>query len=127
MRFLKKDIIAIVVIIVFVIGINFITDKIMSDSVFEIISIANEIDIELETKINMEKVYLLDEKWEEKENALAFFSEHDELEKVTKEVKKLVVSSNNKLKYEIKDEIEQIRFLLSHIEEKNKLLLKNIF
>ena len=127
MRFLKKDIIAIVVIIVFVIGINFITDKIMSDSVFEIISIANEIDIELETKINMEKVYLLDEKWEEKENALAFFSEHDELEKVTKEVKKLVVSSINKLKYEIKDEIEQIRFLLSHIEEKNKLLLKNIF
>ena len=127
MRFLKKDIIAIVVIIVFVIGINFITDKIMSDSVFEIISIANEIDIELETKINMEKVYLLDEKWDEKENALAFFSEHDELEKVTKEVKKLVVSSNNKLKYEIKDEIEQIRFLLGHIEEKNKLLLKNIF
>ena len=127
MRFLKKDIIAIVVIIVFVIGINFITDKIMSDSVFEIISIANEIDIELETKINMEKVYLLYEQWDEKENALAFFSEHDELEKVTKEVKKLVVSSNNKLKYEIKDEIEQIRFLLGHIEEKNKLLLKNIF
>lgn len=127
MKMLKKDLIALIIIMMFVIGINYITDKIMKDAVFEIRYIAKEIEEELEEKINVNKIKELDEKWNNKEKMLSYFSEHDELEKVTKEVKSLIISADNESKEEIKEEIEQINFLLSHIEEKNKLKLKNIF
>lgn len=128
MKMIKKDIITIIIIIVFIVGINTITDKIMNDAVYEIRSITGIIEEKLNQKIiDIESIKKLDKKWEEKEKLLSYFSEHDELEKVTKEMKDLLVSSDNKLEDEIKEELEQIKFLLSHIEEKNKLKLKNIF
>ena len=128
MKMIKKDIITIIIIIVFIVGINTITDKIMNDAVYEIRSITGIIEEKLSKKIiDIESIKKLDKKWEEKEKLLSYFSEHDELEKVTKEMKDLLVSSDNKLEDEIKEELEQIKFLLSHIEEKNKLKLKNIF
>lgn len=127
MKMLKKDIVSVIIIILIVFGINILTEKIMSNSIYEVKSIANEIQKGLDKKIDAEKIHELDKKWREKEKILACFSEHDELEKVSKEVNSLVTSFEDDTKYVIKEKLDQIKFLLSHIEEKNKLKLKNIF
>lgn len=126
MKMLKKEIITIIIILIIVIGINFITDKIMSKTVYEIKDIITKIEKELSDKVDENNVKKLNEMWNEKEIMLSYFAEHDELEKITKEIKSLNVNLEGD-EEEAKVEIEQIKFLLNHIQEKNKLKLKNVF
>ncbi len=127
MKMLKKEIITIIIILIIVIGINFITDKIMSKTVYEIKDIITKIGEELNNKeVDENNVKKLNDMWNEKEIMLSYFAEHDELEKITKEIKSLNVNLEGD-EEEAKVEIEQIKFLLNHIQEKNKLKLKNVF
>lgn len=65
--------------------------------------------------------------WDKKYQALAYYIEHDELEKVSEA---LVRAKSNINAEEYNTAIENIDgciFLLQHIEEKDKFSLKNIF
>ena len=77
-----------------------------------------------ESKNKSEKLM---DKWNESEEKLAYFIEHDELEKISSQIAIMNENTNNKeYKLALEDNIET-KFLLEHVKDKNKLKLKNIF
>ena len=69
----------------------------------------------------------LKEKWEESEEKLSYFIEHDELEKISSQIAIMHENSDNKAyKLALEDNIET-KFLLEHVKDKLKLKLKNVF
>ena len=85
--------------------------------------VAENVDI---NKIS-ENIENLEKNWEKSNKKLAYFIEHDELEKVENNL----VGCKSYLKsYEFiegKEKIDEISFILKHIEDKNRFNLKNLF
>ena len=127
MKRFKREIITLIVIIVFIVGIDLITDKIMKNVVDDMVNLIEDIERKIGENLEDVKIDDLKKVWHEKEVMLAYFSEHDELEKVTVEVTELKSNMENDMKEQAKGNIDKIKFLLKHIEEKEKLKLKNIF
>ncbi len=65
--------------------------------------------------------------WKEKSKGLAFYIEHDELEKVDIQMQVVTADLEAETPEESVSEIEQAVYLLHHIEEKRALKLKNVF
>ena len=73
-------------------------------------------------KNDMESIY---QQWEQRHDKLAYFIEHDELEKVTRSLVVLEENSKNE-EYETSlENIAEFKFWLYHFEEKEKMKLKN--
>lgn len=53
--------------------------------------------------------------------------EHNELEEITKLVNSLVFSIENDKKENINETIDEIKFKMEHIENKQKVKIENIF
>ena len=73
------------------------------------------------------KIGKLKENWLKKQDKLSYFSEHDELEKVSRCLITLEENVKNE-EYEIAlEDGSEFMYWLNHIKEKDKLELKNIF
>lgn len=129
MRFMREFII-IVAILIIVFTIDHMTGKNLSDSVAwmrdGIISIENKLKENNEEGAQNE-FFALKEKWEEECEKLSLFVEHNELEKVGNDI--VIIESNfsQNESDELFENIADLKYMLSHIEEKNQLKLKNIF
>ena len=80
--------------------------------------------MEKDANKDAEKLY---NDWQEFEGKAAYYVEHNELEKVSSKVgliKKTIEIDETDLTVEY---LEEIKFLLDHIYDKDKLRLKNIF
>lgn len=66
-------------------------------------------------------------KWKEHYNVMAYYLEHDELEKVETELTKLKADIENKRYDECMNEIDTSIFILKHIEDKEKFTIQSIF
>lgn len=77
-------------------------------------------------KIN-EQMKKIMNKWEEKFDVLAYYIEHDELEKVQTEL--IAANANIEIGEYYKSivELEKCKFILEHIKDKDSLELVNIF
>lgn len=73
------------------------------------------------------KIDEVHEKWDKRYVTLAFFIEHNELEKVETELTGLRSSIETEEYSEAQNELARAEYILKHIEEKNKLSWKNIF
>ena len=129
MNFLREYFI-IVVILGIVFSIDYMTDKSLSNSVQwmrdGIISIENKCNENNESQAQ-EEFYELEKKWKEEEKRLALFVEHNELEKVSGDIVLIESNFNTNDTDELFQNIANLKFMLGHIEEKNKLKLNNIF
>lgn len=129
MNFLREYFI-IVVIIGIVFSIDYVTDKNLSNSVNwmreGIVSIENKCKENNETEAQNE-FYELEKKWKEEEKRLALFVEHNELEKVSGDIVLIESNFDTNDMDELFQNIANLKFMLGHIEEKNKLKLNNIF
>lgn len=129
MNFLREYFI-IVVIIGIVFSIDYVTDKNLSNSVNwmreGIVSIENKCKENNETEAQNE-FYELEKKWKEEEKRLALFVEHNELEKVSGDIVLIESNFDTNDMDELFQNIANLKFMLEHIEEKNKLKLNNIF
>ena len=67
------------------------------------------------------------QKWKEKYNILAYYIEHDELEKVETEITRLSANIDVKEYEHCIEEIEASIFILEHIQNKEKLDIISIF
>ena len=68
-----------------------------------------------------------EEKWDKKSETLAYYIEHDELEKVNTEIAKIkadIETNNEKIAIE---NLERCIFVLEHIKDKNLIKIVNIF
>ena len=139
---LKKEIFLIIGISIFIIFLEIITNLITEESIKFIEEEIKEINFSLskikdmnfeeqeykEFKVDIEKkIGKLKENWLKKQDKLSYFSEHDELEKVSRCLITLEENVKNE-EYEIAlEDGSEFMYWLNHIKEKDKLELKNIF
>ena len=74
-----------------------------------------------------EKIKEIYEKWNGMQEKLAFYIEHNELEKVETQVSVLKGNIEAGLDKESFPEIERCNFIIEHIKDKNIIEIKNIF
>lgn len=132
---MQKEMIIVAIIIVVVVGVNITTDKYTKKCVSEINMKLEEIcdmaNASLEEKKEnnqiIEKMDALREEWSNFSKKLAFYIEHDEIEKVDTSI----VEINEYIKLGLYDEaIPEIRkcsFILEHIKNKGELQVINLF
>lgn len=125
-----KEFIIIIVVVALIIGLDIITNNYTKQSL-EIMT--NELNIlresifkenKEEAETQMKKVM---EKWEERYKTLAFYIEHDELEKVETELTKLSADLSVEEYKHCIAELDTTIFILGHIEEKEKFHFRSIF
>ena len=117
----KENIICTVIIVLIIIG-NIITQK-YTKLREEITKEDNEINGN-EAKEKIDKIH---EMWDQKHDLLAYYIEHDELEKVETNLTGLRSFIESKEYSDALAELDKTVFVLRHIEDKNKFNLQNVF
>ena len=130
---LKEIVIIITIIVVILIG-NGITQKYTTKAVEEMSNILNDIRTEIfegkenidvnKIKKEMENVNM---EWEKRHEKLAYYIEHDELEKVETNLTGLKGEIEAKEYGDAMSRLDQSIFLLEHIQDKYAFNLQNIF
>lgn len=129
---MKKEIIICIIVVIFVLIGNIITQNYTRKSV----ETTNAKLIQLKEKLSMpskddeklkEEVQDIKEDWDEKQEKLAYYIEHDELEKVETQIHLLSGEVEAKLYEDAVPESDKCIFILEHIKDKTALNVKNIF
>lgn len=129
---MKKEIIIILVILIFIITLNCITQNYTKQSVDILINKLEEVKQEIlkedvKNEIVQNKMEEINQLWRKRQNKLAYYIEHDELEKVESKLNLIKGNVQTNLYEETISEIEDTIFILNHIEEKYKFIIKNVF
>ena len=126
---LRESIICIIIILG-ILGLEFYTQNFTKKCVNEITQIFSNIKENIikrdKTRLN-EELENISNKWEEKQKKLAYYIEHDELEKVHTAIVKMKSYIENDDYSSAMAELEDGKFVLEHIQEKNAFNLQNIF
>lgn len=129
---MHKELILSIIIIVFIIGLNTITEKNTDKTVKTVstnLEIVRQDILKKEAKKEEIQTHLNDayNKWEELDDIMAYYIEHDELEKV----KTALTSARSFIEVEEYEQsiesIDKCIYILEHIQEREKLSLDNIF
>ncbi len=129
---MHKELIICIIIILIVVATNAITQNYTKESVRVMDENLDKLEVALkEEEKDEEKLQQnLDDvmgKWRERYEMLAFFIEHDELEKVETELTSLKAEIGVEEYEQAVSSLERSIFILNHIKEKFKLNMKNIF
>ena len=132
----KEIIICIIVVIAISIG-NIITQQYTKESVATLSNDLEELKLDLNNKIKNEEEKTNDElsnsvdkitkDWESRHDKLAYYIEHNELEKVEDNLTGLDSLVSTEEYAEAIKELDKCVFILRHIEEKYAFNLENIF
>ena len=125
-----KEIIITILIVVLILGLDIITSRYTANAIVELSKNLDELKTDLDTKSEdniEEKTNNIFTKWREYYDVLAYYIEHDELEKVETQLTMLRSDQNEKQYEECKKEIETTKFILKHIENKEKFTLQSVF
>ncbi len=125
-----KETIICIIIIVVIITLDFFTQNYTTKTAGDITENLTELKEDIEsndTDSTQKKLKQLDEKWDEKHDKLAYYIEHDEIEKIdTAFIKVKSFVENDDIPSAVA-ELETSKFVLEHIEKKYKFNLQNIF
>ncbi len=124
-----KELIVSIVVIICIITINNITWDYTKKITKEIKSNLDDVRISFkseEDNVN-EKAIKLYEKWEEVDDTLAYYIEHNELEKIKTELTEIRTFSETKEYNNGIESIDKCKYLLEHLDDKTKVTLDNIF
>jgi len=125
-----KEFIIIIVVISLIVGLDIITNNYTKHSL-EIMS--NELNklreniLEEDKEKAVEQMKNVKEKWEERYKILAFYIEHDELEKVETELTGLAADLSVEEYKHCIAELDTTIFILEHIQEKEEFHFRSIF
>ena len=128
---MKKDIIICIFVIILVVVLNIITSNYTKNST-KIIGeklnfIKEKIEKNEDMKVTTEEIDQLKDVWEKRYSKLAYYIEHDELEKVNLYIVGLKSYYDSEEYGDAIEELDKCEFILKHIEEKYRFSLKNIF
>lgn len=127
----KEMIVSIVIIIAIIVG-NIITENYTKKSVEVTTEQLNQLEIDLEKK-EMDKETLekkieeIHNIWDNRHQKLAYYIEHDELEKVETNLTTLRSYIKTETYEDARAELEKSIYVLEHIKDKNAFQLQNIF
>ena len=124
-----KEITISVILLVFIFTANYLTRNYTQKSIEEVTQNLESLKTEMLEKGEQtgEKYDELEKVWLEKYEVLAYYIEHDELEKVSSELFQLKGSIQTDQVDEGIPTIENCKFILDHIKDKDKFEIKNIF
>ena len=127
-----KELVIIIIIIVLVIAGNIITQNNTNKTVDimneELNAFRNKISSENVNKQEAQNhISKINDTWDEKSEILAYYIEHDELEKVTTEIKKLKADVETENYNFAIENLDNCVFILEHIKDKSALKIVNIF
>lgn len=126
MRFIR-ELIMLILIIVFVVIIDNITQNITEKSLSKISIKISQVEENLYSENNKNKMNELSESWKDIEAKLAFYMEHNELEQISSKMTNAKISIEKNDTDEAIFYLDEIKFRVEHIKNKQKLELKNIF
>lgn len=127
-----KEIIICVIIVIIVVTFDFISSNYTKNSVSELEYGLNQMrqDLEKDDK-DKEKIIndmiFIKKNWKEKFQKLAFYIEHDELEKVENDIYGIAANVETEEYEQAIENLERCKFLLYHIKDKEEFNLKNLF
>jgi len=129
---MKKELIICIVVISFVIIGNIITQSYTKDCVAKIDNELTQLKEKITRKEKNEeeiadRIENVKIAWDNMQEKLAFYIEHNELEKVETQISVLKGQYESKEYEDMFPEIEKCIFILEHIEDKTALNIKNIF
>ena len=127
---MMKETIICVIIVVLIVSLDIFTQGYSQRATSEITQIFKELKEEMliENKEQIDnKVKILDEKWGQKHDALAYYIEHDEIEKVDTAIVSLKSYVETKDYSSAVAELDEGKFVLEHIQKKNAFNLENVF
>ena len=125
-----KETVICIIIVIGIIGLELFTQNFTGKTVKEITESFGKIENEI-VKQDIEQINIEIDKignmWEEKQKKLAYYIEHDELEKVHTAIvtMKSYIKTNDFSS--AMAELEEGKFVIEHIQEKNSFNLQNIF
>ena len=125
-----KEIIITILIVVLILGLDIITSRYTANAIVELSKNLDELKTDLDTKSENnieEKTNNIFTKWREYYDVLAYYIEHDELEKVDTaiiEVKSYIETEDYSSAVA---ELDKGKFVLEHIEEKYSFNIQNVF
>ena len=125
-----KEIIIIMVVVTLVIVIDVISNNYLIKAVDELSNELNVLKVLILERNKLqakEQMKIVKNKWKEKYNVLAYYIEHDELEKVETELVRLSANIEVKEYEHCIEEIEVAIFILEHIQKKEKIDIISIF
>ena len=125
-----KEVVICIIIVVAIISLDIFTQKYTQKTTSEITQIFSDLKGDMlnedRDKIG-EKVRVLDEKWGKKHDRLAYYIEHDELEKVDTAIVSLKSYVETDDYSSAIAELDEGKFILEHIQKKYAFNLENIF
>lgn len=125
-----KEFIIIFFVIALIVTLDVITNNYTKTSVNtlteELSSLEKMLKEEQNEKITY-KVGDINKEWQKRYGKLAYYIEHDELEKVGTEITKLTAYINVQEYDEAQNEIDTTIFILQHIEDKEKFSVRSVF
>ena len=131
---MHKEIIISIIIVVCIVAGNIITQKYAKESIYEtsnglmeLRKLLEENKEKIETEELKGNIEEINNKWQKRHDKLAYFIEHDELEKVETNITSLKSFIQTDEYSEAISELDKCDFILKHIEEKYKFNLQNIF
>lgn len=125
-----KELIIIIVVVFLIVGLDIITNKYTKETL-EILSgdlkILKEYILDEDKIKSEEQMKKIKQNWEERYKILAFYIEHDELEKVETEMVKLEADIEVEEFKHCVSELETTIFILEHIQEKEEMHFRSVF
>lgn len=123
-----KELIVTAIILILIFTLDIITNNYTSYACDELSRSLNDLKVNIEEKnIEENKIDDIFKNWKKHYHIMAYYIEHDELEKVETELTKLRADIKSKKYEEYTMEIDTTIFILKHIENKEKFNIQNIF
>lgn len=125
---MRRDIIICIIVVIFIVILNYITSEYTSKCV-EVINgelVVIERMIKNDEEVS-DRIKNIKQEWYERYKKLAYYIEHDELEKVHLYLVGLESGIEMGDKEEAIEELDKCKFILQHIETKYTFSLENIF
>ena len=125
-----KELIIIIVVIILIVGLDIITNKYTKETLqilFGDLKILREYILDEDKQKAEEQMKKVKQNWEERYKILAFYIEHDELEKVETEMVKLEADIEVEEFKHCISELETTIFILEHIQEKEEMHFRSVF
>lgn len=125
-----KEVVICIVVIVTIVSLDAVTQKYTRNTTSDITQIFSDLKgnmLEEDKNEIDKKVKILDEKWGQKHDKLAYYIEHDELEKVDTAIVSLKSYVETDDYSSAIAELDKGKFILEHIQEKYAFNLENMF
>lgn len=128
---MKKEYVMMILILIIVISGHYLTQKKSSDVFQSIEKDLNELKTmveEEETQDNLNaRIKKIEDKWNDEYEILAYYTEHDELEKIGVQLSIINSTIKTKTNNDTFMEIDRCIFLIEHLEDKEDLKIVNMF